>query len=239
MYDEVAIERQGGLRSRWLLILVGALVVAVFAQGVYMWQIHGALKKALASADPNGNNDGWMVIPRPDNPNSQPPDPKTGMPSVTAPLTRPFGPMGWDPLKEVEHMRQEMNRLFDQTSQQGGTQVGNFTGTLTLSPSFDLAEDKDNYIVTADMPGAVQSDINVKVENQTLTISGKRDQTVERQEDGHVVRQEHISGTFERSVLLPGPVDQSGLKTKFEKGVLTIILPKANAARHGVIVSEQ
>jgi HSP20 family protein len=141
----------------------------------------------------------------------------------------------------MEQMRQEMVRLFNQSSQwfQGGPRYGNLATTVTASPNFDMSEEKDRYVIKADMPGSDQSDVNVKFENQTLTVSGKRDQTLPRQKNGHILRQERVSGAFQRTMTLPGPVDEAGMKTKYENGVLTITIPKANTANPNPTISPQ
>jgi len=222
-------------RSRWLLVFLCALVVAVGIQSAYLWQMHGKLEKAIA-AENSATDDGWIEIPRPDDstkadPNqsqssmSQPGNLSLGMPD---PFLQPFDPQTWDPFQEMSRMRTQMDQMFNQAFGrfQGSPQFGNLSGQSTFSPSFDLTEEPDRYVVKIDVPGASEHDIKVTLEDQNLTVSGTRTDTRAQQKDGKVLRQERVVGQFQRTMTLPEPVDDSKMTTSYENGVFTVTLPK-------------
>jgi HSP20 family protein len=126
-------------------------------------------------------------------------------------------------------MREEMDRLFSETMNRIANDPGvTTTGTvITFSPRINVKEDEEHYIVTVDLPGASEADLSVKVEGGLLTVRAKRDTAKEDQSGARFLRRERFIGEFSRTVQLPGPVDESDIKTSFENGVLTVKLPKA------------
>lgn len=134
----------------------------------------------------------------------------------------------WDPYQEMQRMQNEMEQLF-------GTSLSRFhlnsKNSLIKAPRFDLKEEPDKYIATLDIPGGEPSSLDVKVEDQQLFISIKTEHT-NKQDEGsgknQYRRQERFSGTYQRSITLPGSVKQSAMKTDYKNGVLTIILPKGS-----------
>lgn len=135
----------------------------------------------------------------------------------------------WDPYAELYVMRERMDRLF-------GDAFGRFhqnsifpdEGALPdFSPDLDLQEEEDRYIVKANIPGAEESDFEVTLEESTLTISGKLEESGENRNEGFL-RKERRVGRFERSLLLEEPVDASKMETRLANGVLTVIIPKTS-----------
>jgi HSP20 family protein len=96
----------------------------------------------------------------------------------------------------------------------------------SFSPKMDISENKENYILRLDIPGVAKSDISIKVQNNNLVISGKRDDKVENYKDNKMIRYERSYGNFTRVYSLPGPFDKDKIKAKYENGVLTITVPK-------------
>jgi HSP20 family protein len=94
----------------------------------------------------------------------------------------------------------------------------------------DIKEDENNIIVEADLPGLEKKDINVHVENNTLSISGAREVKKEEKEKGWH-RSERQYGKFERSFYLGENVDSQKIKAEFDKGVLKISVPKKEEAK--------
>jgi HSP20 family protein len=94
-------------------------------------------------------------------------------------------------------------------------------------PEMDVKEDRTQYIILVNLPGADENDISVSVDGRRLTIKGKRkSQKQNRSSNGNIVFSERRTGNFRRSITLPEPVIESGMRTKVENGVLTIIIPK-------------
>ena len=133
-------------------------------------------------------------------------------------------PSAWD---ELSSARREVDRVFDRFFGQGGAQ-----GMTVRAPVVDVRETNDELQVTAELPGLAPEDVNVTVENGVLTISGEKKQEVEEgKEDSNYYLYERRYGRFERSFSLPRTVNADKVKARFDNGVLTIALPKAEAAK--------
>lgn len=121
----------------------------------------------------------------------------------------------------------QMNRLFD-----------NFLGQPSpwsptdraWVPPVDLYEAKDEVVATVELPGLNEKDIRVSITGDLLTIRGERQSGDEAREAGHY-RQERWFGKFERTLSLPFPVETGQVKAAYRDGVLTVKLPKAEAAK--------
>ena len=114
----------------------------------------------------------------------------------------------------------------------GGWPVGAEQGTVTSAwlPPVDVLEDKDGVRLTAELPGVRQDDVQISLEHNVLTIRGEKKAEVEAQSD-RVRRVERQYGAFERSFALPSTVDADRIEARFEHGVLTVTLPKAEKAK--------
>ncbi len=101
----------------------------------------------------------------------------------------------------------------------------------TVSPAaLDVYQDKDQFIVKAELPGLKKEDIHVSLHEGVLTLSGERRQEKELNEKNSV-RNERYFGRFERTVNLPAPVDATRVAASYEDGILTVTLPKAEQAK--------
>ncbi len=136
-----------------------------------------------------------------------------------------------DEMSPISSFRREMDRLFDdffRTPSFGalGSRLGEFGGgTLTDWPRLDV-QDKDNeLVVTAEVPGMTDKDVELFVDNGMLTIRGEK--KGERNERGY---SERFFGHFERQIPLPSSVDETNCKADFHDGLLTIHLPKTREA---------
>ncbi len=99
----------------------------------------------------------------------------------------------------------------------------------SLSPAIDIDETKDEYLITADMPGIKQEDINIECTGNQLTISAER--KYESTEGRKQERRERFYGTFQRSFTLPTGVDADKIQADYEGGVLTVTVPKVEQAK--------
>ena len=100
----------------------------------------------------------------------------------------------------------------------------------TNAPSVDITESDDAYVLEADLPGMNDKDIDVKVENDILTISSNREEKKEENKKGYLLK-ERRSCSFSRSFVLPKDVDRSNIEAHFKNGVLTLNLPKSPEAK--------
>jgi HSP20 family protein len=132
----------------------------------------------------------------------------------------------WEPVRELTSLQNEMNRLFN-TFFDTPTTTGNGNGGSLRRwiPAMDLVETDDHFILKADLPGLDESDVNIEVEDNVLTVSGERKAEHEENGEGYV-RVERAYGSFRRSLTLPEGVDAEAVTASFEKGVLHVSIPK-------------
>ncbi len=102
------------------------------------------------------------------------------------------------------------------------------------APALDVHEDKDSFIVRTELPGLKREDIEVSLHDGALIISGER-KVETRQEGVEVHRQERYYGKFQRALTLPEPVAADKIKAEYKDGVLTVTLPKTEAAKPKII----
>ena len=111
---------------------------------------------------------------------------------------------------------------------------GDFSKLVSRNPAADIVETENTIQVKVDLPGHSAKDIQVKLEGDTLTIQSERKQ--EKEEKGeNYLRTERSYGVFSRSFVLPSSVDGSKPEAKYANGVLTVTLPKVEAAKARVI----
>lgn len=106
-------------------------------------------------------------------------------------------------------------------------------------PSVDIAETKENFTVSASLPGVPKENVKIDVEGDTLTLRGeKKDEKVEEDKEKKFIKRESHYGTFQRSFTLPDNVDKKNIKASFKDGVLHVNIPKAAATEAQTITIE-
>lgn len=139
-------------------------------------------------------------------------------------LWRSNGSALWDNLFST---RRELDRVLDRFMAGDAP-----TAATVWSPVVDVRESPDEIQVVAELPGLTPEDVDVSIENNVLTISGEKKHEIEEgKEDGAYHLIERRYGRFERSFTLPRTVDADAISARFENGVLTVTLPKAEAAK--------
>ncbi len=128
----------------------------------------------------------------------------------------------WEPLRELGTLQSEMNRLFNTVFDGPG---GNGGVMRRWMPAMDLLETHDHFVLRADLPGMNEEDVNIELEDSTLTISGERKAEHEQREEGYH-RVERAYGSFQRSLSLPKGVDPEAVTAGFDRGVLEVRIPK-------------
>lgn len=127
----------------------------------------------------------------------------------------------------LSNLQDELQRLFE-------SPWGELTRTQQFlrgwNPAVDLYEDKDNVFVKAELPGLKKEDIEVSLEDGVLTISGER-KSEEKVEGKEARRSERFYGQFRRSISLSSEVKADQVTANYKDGVLTITLPKVEAAK--------
>jgi len=132
---------------------------------------------------------------------------------------RDYGALDWtQTLKEFDSLRQEMNRFMSDRPQQRVPSAAGF-------PRIGLFEHPEALVLYAEVPGVVEDDLDITVDEGTLTLRGKRG--IDLPEGYAIHRQERAEATFARSFSLPCKVDLDKTEAKIKHGVLTLTLPKA------------
>ncbi len=132
----------------------------------------------------------------------------------------------WDPFREFITLQDRMNRLFRDT--QGGQEEA--LANTTFAPPVDVYEDEHNITLKIEVPGIDEKDIDVRVENNTLTVHGERKFEKEEKEENYR-RVERQYGSFTRTFTLPTTVDPENIQADYDKGVLKVKLAKKAEAK--------
>lgn len=133
----------------------------------------------------------------------------------------------WEPFREMMSLREAMDRLFEESFLRPGW-FGWETGTGVLP--VDIYETDDQVVVKAAVPGVKPEDIDVTLTGDVLTIKGEF-KAEEKSEKRNYLRQERRYGSFCRQLTVPAGINADKVKATFEHGVLTLEMPKAEAAR--------
>jgi HSP20 family protein len=127
----------------------------------------------------------------------------------------------WEPMRELNTLQTEMNRLFNTFFDEGGKDGER----RRWAPAVDLLEREHSLVLRADLPGLKEDDVQIEVRDNVLTISGERQAESEDSEQGYY-RIERAFGSFSRSLTLPDGVDADKIEAHFEDGVLEVKIPK-------------
>jgi HSP20 family protein len=134
----------------------------------------------------------------------------------------------FDPFRDIAVLQDRMNRLFNETY--APRQSDDLMSRGTWTPAVDIYEVEGALVIKAELPDMRREDIDVSVENNTLTIKGERKLDSEiKQENFH--RVERAYGSFVRSFSLPNTVDSSKIGAEYKNGVLTVKLPVREEAK--------
>ena len=123
-------------------------------------------------------------------------------------------------------VREDLENLFDRFFGRGLSGAPARVFDTMWVPSLDFSEDEKNYIVRLEAPGIPKDDLEVNLEGQLLTISGRRHFEKEEQNEEYFWR-EREQGRFVRTVRLPSTVNATKVEATYDNGVMTIRLPKA------------
>ena len=131
-----------------------------------------------------------------------------------------FPRMGFDPFAEMRRMQSEMNRLFS----------GVGLATARDFPPINIWLGDNSVVVTAELPGVTRDDVTLNLQDDVLTLEGKREPR-HQQEDGNWQRRERSYGSFSRAVQLPFRIDPDKVQARFNNGVLEVELERLEADR--------
>ncbi|HXC34234.1 MAG TPA: Hsp20/alpha crystallin family protein [Candidatus Acidoferrales bacterium] len=129
----------------------------------------------------------------------------------------------WPTLGRLTDLRDEIDRFFE-------APLARTSEFLGWTPPFDVYEEKDNYVVKAELPGLKKEDINVSIQGRELVISGER-KSETKSDDAEVYRSERYFGKFQRAVALPPAISAKDVRAEYKDGVLTVTVPKSEEAK--------
>jgi HSP20 family protein len=133
----------------------------------------------------------------------------------------------WEPIHDAVTLRDAMDRLFEDSFVRPRSYG---TASASIELPVDMYETEDDLVVSASVPGVKPEDIEITIVGDALTIKGatKSEFEVER---ANVHRQERRYGAFTRSLAIPVAIQTDKAEAKFRDGVLTLVLPKADAIK--------
>lgn len=133
-----------------------------------------------------------------------------------------------DPFQEALTLHDAMNQLFAQSFVRPGWSAGS---SQAWSVPIDVFETEQGYHVRALLPGMQAEDIELTVQQNTVSLKGQFHPFVKEGQQVTWLMQEIGSGTFERTLTFPKPIDTSKLETSYENGILSILIPLAESSR--------
>lgn len=133
----------------------------------------------------------------------------------------------WSPFRDLVNMQREVGRLFDGlfTDMDGD---GNFVASW--SPRVDVLENKEAFVIKAELPGVEKNAVKITLRESLLTIKGEKKHEKE-EKDNNLHRIERSFGSFERSFALPAGVKSDKIDAAYKDGILAITLPKVEEAK--------
>jgi HSP20 family protein len=134
----------------------------------------------------------------------------------------------WDPFRDLVSIQDELNRLFGRTF--NGVDPMRPATAGAWIPAMDVLETEDRFVVKLELAGIDPEDVEVAVNGSTLSVSGNREFSTETNEENYH-RLERRYGSFSRSITLPQTVDTEKVEASFDKGVLTVEVPKVERAK--------
>lgn len=128
-----------------------------------------------------------------------------------------------NPFSEIENMRRQVERLYQ------GFLSPYARPAAGVFPLINLTESKDSYALRAELPGVRSEDLDIQATANTLSLAGERKIPEEKQAKYH--RRERESGRFSRVITLPGEINPDKVEANMVNGVLTVVVPKAEASK--------
>ena len=142
--------------------------------------------------------------------------------------------MRWEPFREVEMLRRQMNQLFYDLAEvnRGSSDISQSTQP-TWVPAVELHEKGSELILRAEIPGVEGKDLDIQVTQDAVSIAGEH-RYEKRSESNGNIRSEFRYGSFQRVIPLPIKVQNQQVKADLKDGILTLTLPKLQEEQHKI-----
>lgn len=134
----------------------------------------------------------------------------------------------WEPFRDLLSLQERMNRLFEEAGR--GISRGQDDDWGAWAPAVDIYEQGNDIVLKAELPGVDPKDVDIRIENNVLTLRGERKLESEVKKESYH-RVERAYGTFMRSFTLPSTVDTANVKAEYKDGLLRVVLPKREEAK--------
>jgi HSP20 family protein len=135
----------------------------------------------------------------------------------------------WPSLDGWSNLRDDLNSLFEAPFWAGFGRMGQLFAEW--SPALDLYQNNDNVVAVVELPGMQKEEIEISLDDDTLTIGGERRKESAGKNGEKAARSERFVGKFRRSITLPARVDANKVSATYCDGILTVTLPKAEEAK--------
>src|ERR1700724_1223271 len=132
----------------------------------------------------------------------------------------------WEPFRGATTLQDQVNRLFNDVLERTGDE----SSLTAWAPSVDIYETEHELVVKADLPDVDPKDLDIRVENNILTIRGERKFEKNVSQDNYL-RVERTYGSFSRSFSLPNTVNAEAIHAEYKNGVLSVSLPKREESK--------
>jgi len=218
---------QNQKKTNWQPMIIGLLVILVLLQGLLLISYH--LNQSESESKKLGPK---IAVPEINTQSAA--TPATAPHTARSPFARSSDPFLNDAFEMMQSMQQNMDKMFGAAMTYGPSIAQSWSqmNEFDFMPALDLEELEDMYLVRCDLPGLDKNKIDVKVQNNVLTIQGVRETGSEKKDNQKgFYSMERSYGTFARTLALPGPVDETQVKAEYTDGVLRIELPKAIAQK--------
>lgn len=131
------------------------------------------------------------------------------------------------PFRDFSQIQESFDRLFNEFANWRKT---NGQQEFGFSPSCEIAEEGNNYVLTFDLPGVTKDQVKVETDNDQLTVSAERKEE-KKTESKKKYLSEVYYGSYSRTFTLPGPIDEKKIDAKFDNGVLKVTVPKTESTK--------
>jgi len=136
----------------------------------------------------------------------------------------------WEPFRDLMNLQARLDRAFKESGKSITGDAGEGFDSATWTPVVDISENSENFVIKADIPGVKKEDINIDINDKTLSIKGVRKLEKEESKDDYI-RIERSYGEFSRSFSLPQNIDTKNIKASYKDGILELTLPKKEEAK--------
>jgi len=142
----------------------------------------------------------------------------------------------WEPFEEIKRLEDEIENIFNQFWRstripklslprvKSGKEIASLESTV-WSPAADVIEKESEVIVKCDLPGVDKKDVKIKINPESITITGESRKEKKQEEENYYI-EERVYGAFSKMIVLPSEIDPEKVQAKFEHGVLEIKAPK-------------